>query len=158
MNNSEQNGKRKLNIIDYLLILMVAGLLALAVASVTSANPNRISGGDTTVTYKIKCEGLDARVAENIKASDLIYDNNTNQLLGTVTTIETVPITAVDPTRLFEFVDTGKVNVTVTVSAQAWKDNGIYSIDGFDIAAGKTVHFHSAEFSISGLCTDLDPN
>lgn len=160
MPKSATNGKRKLNIIDYLLILLIAAVVAFAIVSVISANPNSIAGGDTKLTVKIKCDMVETSVADKIKFDDSIYDNETNQLLGKVVSIERAPITAIDPLAITPENPTGtvvtdKVTLTIVIASKAWKDDGIYSIDRYKIAAGQNVDFHSAEFSVSGFCTSV---
>ena len=150
------NGKHKINFLDFLLIVLIIAIISAAIVSVIRSNPNRISGGDTKRTFKIKCEMVDKSVSENISANDSVYDNNTNQLLGTVVAIENTPVDAIDVTQLgAPTVTTDKVTLTLTISSTAWKDNGLYSIDSFRIAAGQSIDFHSEQVSLSGICVSL---
>lgn len=156
------NGKHRVNPLDFLLIVLIIAIISAAIVSVIRSNPNRISGGDATVTYTIVCNSVNAAVSENIVVSDLIYDNESNQLLGTVKSVQATPLNAKgNPAYIDRLTNpdgeftTDMVTLTITVEAMAWKDGGLYSIDKYRIAAGQTVNFHSEHFSLSGICTYL---
>lgn len=150
------NGKHKINFLDFLLIILIIAIITATIVSVIRSNPNKISGGDTNLTFKIKCEMVDKTVAENIAANDSIYDNATNQLLGTVVSVESTKVKAHQDTVLSPEIETDKVTLVIMVASTAWKDNGLYSIDSFRIAAGQTIDFHSEQISLSGTCVSLD--
>ncbi len=155
MAGSANNPKRKFNILDFLLILLIITTVAITIVSVIRSNPNKISGGDKDITYTIRCEMIDGSLTDNIAVGDNIYDDVTNQLLGTVTKVETEVVKAVDLSSsglLKPLVDTNKVNITLTVSAKVWDRDGIYSIDNYRIAAGKQISFHSENISVTGSC------
>ena len=157
MPSSVSNGKHKINFLDFLLIILIIAIISAAIVSVIRSNPNRISGGDTKITYKIKCEMVDKNAAQNLQTADFIYDNNSNQLLGSIIAIENTPVMANDISQFgAPLIATDKVTITITVSANAWKDNGVYSIDSFRIAAGQELEFHSEQLSLSGLCVSLN--
>ncbi len=159
MPNNER--KFKINFLDFLLIILIIAIVSAAIVSVFRSNPNRISGGDHEITYTIKCEMVNAEVAKNITTGDNVYDNETNQLLGTVEAIPTVtPIYAVEyqtasggsvPVE----VPTDLVTLTFVVKAQVWENDGRYSVDNYDIIEGKTIVFHSEHLSLSGTCASI---
>ena len=150
-------GKRRINFLDFLLIILIIAIVSAAIVSVINSNPNRISGGDTDILYTIKCENVNAKAAANVKTGDLIYDNNTNQLLGTVVdTPVSEPQKALDNKN--NEVNTGNVTLYIKVNASVWKKDGSYSIDKFRIAEGMSVSFHSAAFSLNGICVSLTEN
>ncbi len=156
MAGSVNNAKRKFNVLDFLLILLIITTIAAAIVSVIRSNPNKISGGDKDVIYKIRCEMLDSSLSDNIKTGDNIYDDVTNQLLGTVTAVEIEAIKAIDSSTLIpHLVETNKTNITLTVSAKVWERDGIFTIDNYHIAAGKPVSFHSENISVSGNCIQI---
>ncbi len=148
--------KHKINFLDFLLIVLIIATISAGIVSVIRSNPNQISGGDTEIIYVIRCDGINKNVAQNIAQDDNVYANTSNQLLGRVIKVEQVPITALNENN--EAVNTDKVTVLLTVSAKAWKNDGIYSIDTFRIAAGLTVEFHSENLSITGTCTSITEN
>ena len=146
--------KFKINFLDFLLLILIVAIISAAIVSVFRSNPNKISGGNAEITYKIKCEMVDETVANNIKLNDNIYDNETNQLIGTVIEEPTkTPIYAKDnhdkPVR------TDKVTLTLLIKVQVWNTNGKYSVDNYDIIEGKTIVFHSEKLSLGGLCTSI---
>ncbi len=145
--------KRKINFLDFLLIILIIAIVSAAIVSVIRSNPNKISGGDTSVTYTIKCEMLNEQAAQSMKKGAEIYDNSSNQLLGTVTEEPIIePVMAKDGRKS---VPTGKVTMKITVTAQTWKKNGIYSVDDYRLTEGLNISFHSTEFSYTGLCVSI---
>ena len=156
MSSPVSSGKRRINFLDFLLIILIIAVISAAIVSVIRSNPNRISGGDKEIVYTVKCEMVDAGIAYLIKPGDTIYDNETNQLLGTVKTVSEPQPQYAQNTRLpLDTIDTGKIDFYITVKAKVWVDDGMYSIDKYPISAGKTVSFHSNKVSVSGLCTSI---
>lgn len=156
MSSPVSSGKRRINFLDFLLIVLIIAVISAAIVSVIRSNPNRISGGDKEVVYTVKCEMVDAGIFYKIKEGDSIYDNETNQLLGKVVTVsEPQPKSAYNASSPSEVIETGKIDLYITVKAKVWVDDGMYSIDKYPIAAGKTIEFHSDKVSVSGLCTSI---
>jgi hypothetical protein len=154
MSTPVSNGKRKINFLDFLLIILVIAIISAAVVTVIRSNPGSISGGDKEIVYTVNCEMLDAGIATMLHIGDNIYDNVTNQLLGSVISVsEPSYITAFDSKgRPF---DTDKINITLTLKASVWVEDGAYTIDKYHITAGKTVAFHTDKVSVSGYCSAI---
>jgi hypothetical protein len=148
------SGKRRINLLDFLLIILIIAMVSAAIVSVIRSNPNKISGGDTDILYVIKCENVNAKAASNVKLGDKIYDNSTNQLLGKV-----VAEPKAEPVKALNGhdreVDTGLVTLYIEINASVWKNDGAYSVDKFRIAEGIEIKFHSAEYSFTGICTSI---
>lgn len=154
MSTPVSNGKRKINFLDFLLIILVIAIISAAVVTVIRSNPGSISGGDKDIVYTVKCEMLDAGIATMLHIGDSIYDNETNQLLGSVVSVtEPTYITAYDKNGT-PF-DTGKINITLTLKASVWVEDGVYTIDKYRITAGKTLDFHTDKVSVSGYCSAI---
>lgn len=146
--------KFKINFLDFLLLMLIIATVSAAIVSVFRSNPNKISGGNTTITYKVTCDMIDATAASNIKLGDNIYDNDSNQLLGEVVAEPVItPITAKNSDNTD--VPTEKVTLVLQIKAPVWKDKGKYSVDKYDIIEGKEIVFHSEKCSFSGLCSAI---
>ena len=157
MANSVSNSKHKINFLDFLLIVLIVAMLSAAIVSVIRSNPNKISGYDKEISYKITCDMVDSSVNGKIQLGDNIYDNASNQLLGMVTLVEISNVMAIDDNEPNgQKIDTGKVILTLTVKAGVWEDGDVYYIDSYRISAGKAVDFHSESLFLSGLCTQLN--
>ena len=154
MANPVSNGKRRFNSLDILLAILILVIVIFAIVSVVRSNPDRISGGDKEIEYTVKCELLDSNIANKIKVGDSIYDNETNQLLGTVTKISEPEQIKASGIPLLD-ITTDKINLTITVKAKVWLEDGCYSIDEYRIAAGKNIQFHSDKISIGGYCSAI---
>ena len=102
--SSLSSGERKhrLNALDFLLIILIVGAIAAAVVIVVRSNPNIISGGDKEIEYVVKSEGLPSQLKGCISVGDLIYDDATNQVIGTVVAVSEAP------TKLVGYSPTGE--------------------------------------------------
>ena len=151
--------KHRLNALDFLLIILIVGAIAAAIVIVVRSNPNIISGGDKEIEYVIKSEGLPSQLNGSIAVGDLIYDDATNQVIGTVIAVSEAPSTlkGYDP-QTGEPVYTeiaGKTDITITVKATVWADGSSYKIDNYRIASGMDVSFHSHATALRGQITKI---
>lgn len=159
--SSLSSGERKhrLNALDFLLIILIVGAIAAAVAIVVRSNPNIISGGDKEIEYVIKSDGLPSQLNGCISVGDLIYDDETNQVIGTVIAVNEAPATlkgydTATGKPVYTEV-TGKTNIAITVKATVWADGSSYKIDNYRIAVGMDVSFHTHATALSGQITKI---
>ena len=150
---------RRLNALDFLLIILILGAVAVAVVTVIRSNPNIISGGDVQIRYVITSENIPEAVSLNIKTGDQIYDDVSNQLLGTVTAVTVTQSSLKGYDENGNLVLTpieGKTDISITVEASVWADENPYKIDNYRIAVGSEISYHSANISLSGKCVSIE--
>lgn len=159
--SSLSSGKKKhrLNAIDFLLIILIVGAIAAAVVMVVRSNPNIISGGDKEIEYVVKSESLPSQLKGCISKGDLIYDDATNQVIGTVVAVSEAPTKLVGYSSItgepvYTEVD-GKTDITITVKATVWANGSSYKIDNYRIAVGMDVSFHTHATALSGQITKI---
>ncbi len=160
MSSLSSGGKKhRLNALDFLLIILIVGAIAAAIVIVVRSNPNIISGGDKEIEYVIKSDGLPSQLKGSIAVGDLIYDDATNQVIGTVIAVSETPhqLKGYDPsTGKPVFTEVAeKTDISITVKATVWADGSSYKIDNYRIAVGKEVSFHSPTTALSGEITTI---
>lgn len=149
---------RRMNALDFLLVILILGAIAVAIATVIRSNPNIISGGDKKISYVITTENIFEEVSGNIKAGDQIYDDVSNQLLGTVTEVTVTPsyLKGYDSDGVLVLTPIeGKFDIAVTVEAAVWADGSSYRIDSYRIAVGREISYHSDSISLIGTCVSI---
>lgn len=156
LNNGEK--PRRMNVLDFFLIILILGAIAVAIATVIRSNPNIISGGNKKINFVITTENIHEAISENIKAGDQIYDDLSNQLLGTVTEVTVTPAYLTGYNSEGALIPTpieGKCNISITVETSVWADGNSYKIDRYRIAVGKEVAYHSDSISLTGSCISI---
>ena len=160
MSSLSSGGKKhRLNALDFLLIILIVGAIAAAVVIVVRSNPNIISGGDKEIEYVVKSEALPSQLKGSIAVGDLIYDDATNQVIGTVVAVNESPTILVgyEPiTGKPVYTEiAGKTDISITVKATVWADGSSYKIDNYRIAVGMDVSFHSHATALRGQITKI---
>ncbi len=160
MSSFSSGGKKhRLNALDFLLIILIVGAIAAAIVIVVRSNPNIISGGDKQIEYVVKSEELPSQLKGSISVGDLIYDDETNQLIGTVIAVSETPTRLVgyNPiTGAPVYTDVaGKTDIAITVRATVWADGVSYKIDNYRLAVGMDVSFHTHATALSGQITKI---
>ncbi len=150
--------KRGLNALDVLLTIIVIAVIAIAVANVVRANPSVVSGGDMDISYVIKVTNVPDTLTDNIKESDKLYDNKSGQLLGEVTSVSYKQSQKLgynsSGSEIFTPID-GLTDIEVTLKVSVWSEDEVLNIDGFRIAVGMEISFHSPNISVTGTCTSI---
>lgn len=148
--------KRKINLIDFFLIILIIVVIAAAVVTVVKANPENSASGDKIVTYTISVRLISPEIAAQLKAGDTIYDNATAQNLGTVQSIEIIPLTASMGDTEVSISD--KVDLRITVRSSVYEDESSYTIGNYRLSSGSDMAFHSVSYMLSGKCLSINSN
>lgn len=160
MSSLSSGGKpHRLNALDFLLIILIVGAIAAAIVIVVRSNPNIISGGDKDIEYVIESGDLPSQLTGCIMVGDVIYDADSNQVIGTVVAVNETPhkligYTPVTGTPVYTEVE-GRIDISITVKATVWADGSSYKIDNYRIAVGKDVSFHSVSTALNGEITAI---
>jgi hypothetical protein len=151
MANQSSSGKsHRINAFDFLLIILVVGVISIAVINVIRANPNKISSANKEAHYTITTEALPKSVLEQVAIGDYVYDSETGQVIGKVSAVTSEEYALIGENALGETVKTpieDKIILTVTVNSPIWTNSSSYTIDGYRIAVGKTMSIRTAPAS-----------
>lgn len=158
-NNSTVNQKktkRKFNIIDFLVLILVAAIIGLAIYAVVHwSNIKSLWASDTvSLTYAVEFRGVDQEFIDNISKDNTVTDAVSKNPLGTVTSIDKTEAYTIFSNG--KFIDSpDKFNVTVSISATAEYEEGVgYTVNGRRIAVGEIIEMRFPKFSSVGYCVD----
>ena len=176
MNNNASNSgntaakkKRKFNFIDFLIVLLVVALIAVAIYATSPwSHIQRLWGADEVVIdYIVEIRGVDEQFISLIEGGDAAINSVTKGNMGVVTDVERDTKTTslhytVDENGgvhgvLHEYPD--KYDITVHIEATAeYKTDVGYTVDGCRVAVGEELFFRFPRFSCSGYCVAIDTN
>ena len=179
-NNSatmQKNSKRKFNIIDFLVILIVVAIVGVSIYSVFSWSDTKKLWSTRTVefNYTVELKGVDQEFIDKIKVEDVVTDGATKNQLGKVDRVDnTEKYWVVDYKKEPIIGDNGeptgednyaftkaehpyKYNITVYISSSAEYEEGIgYTVNGKRIAVGEAIDLRFPEFSQTGYCVSIN--
>ena len=156
--------KRKFNIIDFLVLIIILAVIAASIYVVISwSNIKNIWSVSTVeLQYTVELRGVDQEFIDNIKSGDTVTDAVSKNQLGIVDRVDSIEKYEVldykkteDGTGytgvLSKYPD--KYNVTVYISSTAEYEDGVgYTINGRRIAVGEMIEMRFPEFSSVGYC------
>lgn len=143
-----RTGKKHFNVIDYLILILLAASLASAVYFFVHRN-GVFTKYKYDVEYKIQIDGIDAEFSENIAVGDAVCDKYTSFVIGTVTDV------SVDAHYMDSYGVRDTVRMTVTVEARAEEHDGQLSVNGVTIAKGQNIYFRVPGLEYLGQCVDV---
>ena len=167
-NKPAEKKQRKFNFVDFLLIVVILALVAVAVYLFTSGTILDKLKSDTsgTLTYTIEINGVSGEYLNKIKENDVVVHAVTKSTLGTVATVdyntkqtvlEYVENEGVYQGVLVEYPDRYTVHVTVTTNAKYVEGDG-YFVNNCRIAVGEGMSLHFPDFAAEGYCISFVPH
>lgn len=166
--------KRKFNIIDFLVIIIVIAIIGLSVYAVFSwSNIKKFWSNDTVkLGYTVELKNVDQDFISKIKEKDIVTDAVTKNQLGEVDSIDnTEKYWTADYTKEQKIDENGestieyafvkaehpdKYNVKVVITSYAEYEEGIgYTINGKRIAVGEAIDLRFPEYSATGYCISV---
>ncbi len=158
--------KRKLrfNAIDGLIILVIAAVVfVLLYVFVFSERENQTA----QVTYKniqyvVEIQNIDERLEEAVKKGQLVEEAVERKKIGTVSGVQAVPFEKIT----FDYetgkettasVD-GKINLKITIEAQAVETDRAFTVDGYEIRVGQQYSLILPDLYGYGYCTEIIDN
>ena len=179
MNNSAQksNGaKRKFNIIDVLVVILVATIIGVSIYAVYAWSDIKSLWAKNTVqlTYVVELRGVDKEFIDNVQAGDAVIDSVSKNSLGKVDSIKSVEKHSVldyeEKTEknqdgvmittyngvLSEYPDKYDITVYIISDAAEYEKDIGYTINGRRIAVGEIIPLRFPEFSANAYCVSGD--
>ena len=99
MNNANNNSvknhkkpKRKFNIVDFLILLLILTVIATAIFAIASwSSIEKLwTSNKVSLQYTVELRGVDAEFINNIKPGDAVSDSVTKTQLGTVNRVDSI--------------------------------------------------------------------
>ena len=150
--------KRKINALDFLLIILITAVIATTVVTIIKGDPKNSATGNKNISYTVTLPILSKTIVDNITVGDTIYDCDSNQNLGTVETVEIIPINATindenGESSKVELSD--KVTVKLIIKTSVFENDSSYSIGSYRLMVGNNVSFKTEKYILSGKCTAI---
>ncbi len=164
--------KRKFNIIDFLVLIIIIAVVGGAIYAVFSWSNIKSLWSTSTVElqYTVELRGVDKEFISKIKAGDTVTDAVSKNQLGIVERVDSIEkYTVLDYTKneiqnddgkssaasysgvLSEYPD--KYNITVYISSSAEYEKGVgYTVNGRRVAVGEIIEMRFPEFSSVAYC------
>lgn len=138
----------KISVIDILVVLMALALLAVVWFRFFSGDEviGRFSEKET-FTYVIRVDGIRQYTLDAIKEGDVLYDNDNETVLGTVTKVERVPAERYYATVDGQYVmgyQPERYDMFLTVEAEGIVKDGLcYASRTFEINRNREIYYHT---------------
>lgn len=155
--------KRKLrvNLIDILILLILAAAVALvAVVFVGKRGEDPVAETNiATIEYVVELKELDSNLQDTFAVGQTVEDSIERKIIGQLKAIsksDALEINFNYTTGEEEYsVMEGKVNLTLTVRAQAVETDTAFTVNGYEIRVGKQVSVYLPGFQGAGYCIGL---
>lgn len=162
-NNKTERVRRRFNIIDAVLILLIALVVVVCthLLSPIAFFGNLISGKTYTLEYTVEISGVSEEYVEMVKENDVAMDSISKKTLGKVIAVDCdtqyselqydeqngVGVLATYPDRY---------NMLITISAECTYEEGVgYQVNDQRIAVGEKLSLRLPEYLCEGYCTDF---
>ncbi len=157
MGNTKQ--KRRFNVVDALIILLILAVIAAAAVFVLSKGVGGRKSNTFEIEYVVELRTVRDEFADNIKVGDRLVDSAAKYQLGEVIAVSTSPATftgtdLVNGALVYcNYPEHSDISLTVKASAETDSD-GMYIIDsGYRISVGSTMYIRTPDFVGTGYCT-----
>ena len=159
MNNTVSK-KRRFNIADVIIILIILALAALIARLFLSDDGFLPQSGTDNISFTVKMYGVPTSYHDFVKPGDIVCDEITGTVIGAAEKVEydtaTVSVYDEDARYYKQYSYPDKENVTVTVKTKAALKDGRYVTDGFTINAGTQLQFRVPNLVFSGVITSFE--
>lgn len=159
MNNTVSK-KRRFNIADVIIILIILALAALIARLFLSDDGFFPQSGTDNISFTVKMHGVPTSYHDFVKPGDIVCDEITGNVIGAAEKVEydtaTVSVYDEDARYYKQYSYPDKENVTVTVKTKAALKDGRYVTDGFTINAGTKLQFRVPNLVFSGVITSFE--
>ena len=156
MNNTVSK-KRRFNIADVIIILIILALAALIARLFLSDDGFLPQSGTDNISFTVKMYGVPTSYHDFVKPGDIVCDEITGNVIGAAEKVEydtaTVSVYDEDARYYKQYSYPDKENVTVTVKTKAALR---YVSDGFTINAGTKLQFRVPNLVFSGVITSFE--
>ena len=159
--NTETNRKKAaFTVIDALCWIIIVAIAWLIIPNILHALPlTPTTSGEVKMTYVITVTDLPEDIVAQIKTDQVIYDLQSGEALGTVSSIVHTPyiIKGVNQStgELISNTVEGRYNINITVSAEAKEVDNSYQVNGITVACGLNYQVRTATVALDGTCVSL---
>lgn len=156
------NKKPRFNVVDGLIILLIAAVIFAAVY-IFVLRKNKSDGAEVnyqTIEYVVEMKNVDERYAGAVKKDQPIQDAIKRKNIGKVVGVQSVPyekitFNSVDGVETVSEVE-GKITMTVTIEATAVATDQAFTVDGCVIRVGQEYSLMLPNMYFVGYCIEIN--
>lgn len=157
---ANNTGKKGINILDLLFIVVLAAVVIFAVVSITGVFENRQKGVTDNVRFTIETTNNDPEFLNYVEEGKVIYDGATKKELGKIVAIHEKPARQIaenHQAKTIEYVEIpNKIDVTMEVEGQATMEYPNIIIDTVSLKVGKRIDCIVGDAAVNGTVISLD--
>ena len=159
--NTETNRKKAaftvIDALGWIIILATVWVIGTNILHALPLTPT--TNGDVKMTYVLTVTDLPEDILTQIKTDQIIYDRDTGEMIGTVSSIVQTPyiVKGINQStgELISNTVEGRYNINITVSAEAKEVDNSYRINGVTVACGLSYRFRTSTVALDGTCVSL---
>lgn len=155
------NRKIRFNFVDLLILAVIAlaAVLLLYVFVWSGRTPETAQTQYTDIEYVVEIQRIDEAFVSQVRVGQAAEDLVERKQIGTIRWVETTPAQDINfnfTTGQEEYSEVeGKVNLYLTISAQAIETESSYTVDSYEIRVGRLVSLLLPNFQCNGYCIEL---
>lgn len=158
-NDNEKTKKKKsFNIADVVIILLIVSIIGYIAYTVVSSYANDFFEDKYNVEYTVKLSGVMKDFENNIKIGDIVTETESLSEIGKVVDVKTSPSIYIGSDQNGKTVTSDNplfIDIVITVEAEATLPDGIFTVNGYRITAGKDISLRVPDFIGKGTCTGI---
>lgn len=154
--------KHKFNIIDALIIIVIAAIIAGAAFLLLRDKPEEVKQDTVTIEYVVEFRKVRDELKDNIAAGDTVIDSVAKYYIGEVVDVESEAALFTNGNHLYEgkaVVGTypGYSDIRATIVCEATiGGNGRYILSGgYSVSVGSRVDVRTPNYNGTGYCISL---
>lgn len=154
------NTKKRINLLDLVIILILVAVVIFGVGSFTGAWNKQQKATSGRVTFSVELKQQDEALLEYIEEGKTIQDGVSKQILGSIVAIHETPAERLVENHDAKTIVLAKVpdKVDIVIEAESVADvteSGI-QIGSFDLKVGKTIHCIVGDAVADGTVIRID--
>lgn len=150
----------RVNIVDILLTIVIACVIAVAAFMIANAfGVDASEKEDLTIEYTIQFRGMMPEFCDNVEVGETVIDAQKRLNLGTVTRVRTEPYTKdvydEETERMVKATHPEYLTLYITVESPGYLSEEMYYLNGIKMAVGNGISIHMKNLCATGYINDM---
>lgn len=158
--NEHNTGKKRLNVIDLIVVLILIAIVVFAAVSITGMLDNKAKGVRDNVHFSLEVTKNDPEFLNYVEEGKIIYDGATKNEIGKIVAIHEKPAREIaenKQAKTIEYVEIpNKVDVILEIEGEATMEYPNIIIDMVSIKVGKRLDCIVGDAAVNGTVISLD--
>ena len=150
----------RVNIVDILLTIVIACVIAVAAFMIANAfGVDASEKENLTIEYTIQFRGMMPEFCDNVEVGETVIDAQKRLNLGTVTRVRTEPYTKdvydEETELMVKATHPEYLTLYITVESPGYLSEGMYYLNGIKMAVGNGISIHMKNLCATGYINDM---